>query len=166
MLYSKDRNVPIKHRKNIDTSLSCPRCHANYKLLYLFGHDGKFQKFRCTKCLRQFTPDKPTKPKKEPKLFCPICGRGAHVTHVFSGGIRVRCNAHHHPNPEKRCNHRYNIPVTMLQYFLCQVNKRNAFRLIIDKSNIFTIIIGLSNTLFLSFKAFFQHSRLKWIKRV
>ena len=83
MLYSKDRIVPIKHRKNIDTSLSCPRCHANYKLLYLFGHDGKFQKLRCTKCLRQFTPDKPTKPKKEPKLFCPICGRGAHVTHVL-----------------------------------------------------------------------------------
>ena len=112
MLYGKDRNVPIKHRKYIDNSLSCPRCHADYLSIYLFGHDGQFQKFRCTKCLRQFTPDKPTKPKKEPKLFCPVCGRGAHVTHVFSEGIRVRCDAHHHRNPKKRCNHRYNIPVT------------------------------------------------------
>ena len=102
MLYGKDRKVSIKHRKNIDKSLSCPRCHANYELLYRFGHDGQFQKFRCTKCLRQWTPDKPLKPKKEPKLFCPVCGRGAHVTHVFSGGIRVRCNAHHHPRIQKR----------------------------------------------------------------
>jgi len=111
MLYSKDRNVPINHRKTIDTNLSCPRCNASYQLLYLFGHDGQFQKFRCTRCLRQFSPGKPQKPKKQPKLFCPVCGRGAHVTHVFSEGIRVRCNAHHHQNPEKRCNHLYNIPV-------------------------------------------------------
>lgn len=115
-LYNKDRIIPIKHRdknlKNIDKSLSCPRCHVDYQLLYRFGHDGLFQKYRCTKCRRQFAPDKPQKPKKQPKLFCPICGRGAHVTHIFSGGIRVRCNAHHHPNTQKRCNHRYNIPIS------------------------------------------------------
>jgi transposase-like protein len=114
MLYGKDRTNPINHRKHIDTSLSCPRCDASYQFLYLFGHDGEhgeYQKFRCALCLRQFAPDKPLKPKKKPKLLCPVCGRGAHITHTFSDGIRVRCNAHHHPNPEKRCGHLYNIPV-------------------------------------------------------
>lgn len=111
MLYGKDRTNPINHRKHIDTSLSCPRCGASYQFLYLFGHDGGYQKFRCALCLRQFAPGKPLKPKKKPKLLCPVCGRGAHITHTFSDGIRVRCNAHHHPNPQKRCGHLYNIPV-------------------------------------------------------
>ena len=110
MLYGKDRTNPINHRKHIDTSLSCPRCGASYQFLYLFGHDGEYQKFRCALCLRQFAPGKPLKPKKKPKLLCPVCGRGAHITHTFSDGIRVRCNAYH-PNPEKRCGHLYNIPV-------------------------------------------------------
>jgi transposase-like protein/transcription elongation factor Elf1 len=111
MLYGNERTNPINHRKSIDTNFSCPRCNASSQFLYLFGHDGEFQKLRCSHCQRQFAPDKPLKPKKQPKFFCPVCGRGAHVTHVFSDGIRVRCNAHNHPNPEKRCNHLYNIPV-------------------------------------------------------
>ena len=105
MLYGKERTKPINHRKTIDPNLSCPKCGASYQFLYLFGHDGDFQKLRCVLCLRQFAPDKPLKPKKEPTLLCPVCGRGAHITHIFSDGIRVRCNAHHHPNPEKRCKH-------------------------------------------------------------
>ena len=100
MLYGKDRTKPINHKKTIDPDLTCPKCGTSYQFLYLFGHDGNFQKFRCALCLRQFAPDKPLKPKKEPTLLCPVCGRGAHITHIFSDGIRVRCNAHHHPNPE------------------------------------------------------------------
>ena len=111
MLYGKDRTEAIKHRKTVDNNLSCPRCGASSEFLYLFGHDSGFQRYRCSRCKRQFTPDKPLKPKKEPRFFCPICGRGAHITHIFSDGIRVRCNAHNHPNPEKRCNHLFNIPV-------------------------------------------------------
>ncbi len=111
MLYGKDRTKPINHKKTIDPNLTCPKCGASYQFLYLFGHDGNFQKFRCALCLRQFAPDKPLKPKKEPTLLCPACGKGAHITHIFSDGIRVRCNAHSHPNPKKRCKHLYNIPV-------------------------------------------------------
>ena len=56
---------------------------------------------------------KPINHKKtiDPNLTCPVCGKGAHITHIFSDGVRVRCNAHHHPNPRKRCKHLYNIPV-------------------------------------------------------
>lgn len=111
MLYDKDRTQTIKHRKAIGNDLSCPKCGASSEFLYFFGHDSGFQKFRCSRCKRQFAPDKPLKPKKEPRFFCPICGRGAHITHIFSDGIRVRCNAHNHPNPQKRCKHLFNIPV-------------------------------------------------------
>jgi transposase-like protein len=66
MLYGKNRTKPINHKKNIDPNLACPKCEASYQFLYLFGHDGNFQKFRCALCQRQFAPDKPLKPKKEP----------------------------------------------------------------------------------------------------
>jgi transposase-like protein len=94
------------------SDVRCPRCGGGD--LYRFGKDplSGFQRYRCRNpsCRRQFIPEKPSRPRKYPKMICPKCGAGMSIFKVLSDALRFRCNRYR-ARGEKRCTHKINVPL-------------------------------------------------------
>lgn len=69
---------PVKHRKEIPSTIHCPNCGAPREYLYNFGyeqgHSGcqDYHKVLCKICGFQTAPERQ---KRSPQFFCPYCKR-------------------------------------------------------------------------------------------
>lgn len=88
---------------DIIPKISCPRCFSKH--LHRFGKDllGN-QRYRCTKCSRQFAPGRPRHINLNVKYpRCPLCGKASFLHHDYKYYSNFRCG-------DKGCYHSFRVP--------------------------------------------------------
>ena len=98
--------------KIVNERFNCPKCGSN---TYAWGHSTEYrhlQRYRCrnAKCKYQFTPHRPERQRKYPKINCPKCAGHMSIFKHLSDGYRMRCNNHIYKG-KRGCNHKINIPL-------------------------------------------------------